>query len=102
MRGGTVSTLCASPRYEKRKMAGPCAARAFDILRSPAGKPVLIMTDDGQKRYIESPAFRARSLRELGYAPGGIGGRMGVIPSSAAPCGSGTAPLPRLANGRRS
>ncbi|NVN10714.1 YdcF family protein [Nguyenibacter vanlangensis] len=49
------------------------AARALDILRSPAGKPVLIVTDDDQKHYIESPAFRARSLRELGYAPGEIG-----------------------------
>jgi hypothetical protein len=51
------------------------ATRRLAAMGAPLDKPVLIVANADQSRYISSPEFAARNPAELGYDPGVIGQR---------------------------
>jgi hypothetical protein len=52
------------------------ASRRLAAMGAPLDKPVLIVSNAEQSRYITSPEFAARNPAELGYDPGVIGRRL--------------------------
>jgi hypothetical protein len=52
------------------------AARLVFRYGLPAGKPLLVTTDQSQSAYIGGQAFVERCLRELGYQPGAVTRRL--------------------------
>ncbi|HEY1149926.1 MAG TPA: ElyC/SanA/YdcF family protein [Pseudoduganella sp.] len=50
--------------------------RRLVALGAPAGQAALIVANNEQSRYIESPEFAARNAAELGYEPGAVGPRL--------------------------
>lgn len=50
--------------------------RRLIAMGAPLDKDSLIVTYTNQSRYIESPEFASRNLKELGYLPGAVGKRL--------------------------
>lgn len=55
------------------------AARLLSALGAPFDRDALIVSNAEQSIYIESDDFHQRNLRELGYQPGAIGGRLSAV-----------------------
>lgn len=52
------------------------ATRRLVAMGAPIEQPALIVANQDQSRYIESPEFAARNPAELGYQPGTVGPRL--------------------------